>query len=223
MSYAAHKKDINRNKSFHPLTFSNLSKVEARLETEQEKAKLQQSRRVQLQREADERRYDDLLSGGIAEGGEKPFKRSRVEWMGFTKDDNSDDGAGSAPSGAPETNTSAPPVAAQPQNSTNKKVENSSGTGTVSSSEAQQMRKQADDERKRRLDPLAKVLAMEDEYVSQIAKAQQQQRQLTLAVSCDDKAGGPTVSSRQPEVPIADNQRKIQSAIQQLLAKKKAM
>ncbi|KAK7197330.1 hypothetical protein NESM_000680100 [Novymonas esmeraldas] len=72
--YRAHSKDINRNKSFHPLTYGNLRRVEVL----QEKAELDKDKAAErlkeLQRDQDERRYDalvlehsaDALSGALA-------------------------------------------------------------------------------------------------------------------------------------------------------------
>ncbi|RHW67737.1 hypothetical protein DPX39_110029900 [Trypanosoma brucei equiperdum] len=59
--YASHKKDINRHKSFHPLTFQNLSRVERGLEKEEEKKKAKEQRNAELLHDQEQRRYDDLV------------------------------------------------------------------------------------------------------------------------------------------------------------------
>ncbi|ORC91769.1 uncharacterized protein TM35_000053650 [Trypanosoma theileri] len=65
--YASHKKDINRHKSFHPLTYRNLSKVEHRQEQEEARKKLSDERNVQLRRDQEQRRYDDLVLAASAD------------------------------------------------------------------------------------------------------------------------------------------------------------
>lgn len=69
--YRAHSKDINRNKSFHTLTFRNLRKVEILKEKEEEKKKSKEERQKELQRDQDEQRYEELI------GGEGSFKGVR--------------------------------------------------------------------------------------------------------------------------------------------------
>ena len=223
--YAAHKKDINRNKSFHPLTFNNLSKVEAKLEVDAEKTKQMQGRKIQLQREADERRYDELLvSQGDAgtssgEGGERAAKYRRVEWMGFSREpgaENDDDDNASKPTPAEDVKEKAGVVG--PQSSTGRLEP--AVTGAVTSSDAAALRKEADEQRKRRLDPLAKVLAQEDEYIGQVAKAQQHSAAHHHPSGTGVRAGQPTSAG---STNAESNQKKIQSAIQQLLAIKKKL
>ncbi len=219
--------------------------MEQRLESQQEKEKAQQQRKTQLQREADERRYDDLLSGGL-DGDERPHKSARIEWMGFHREADDEDGSSGDEGGAkknPATtaaaeSASAPATRSKPAAGSNKTIDGGEKkitgkvepTGAVSTSEAAQLRKEADDARKRRLDPLAKVLAVQDEYVSQVAKAQQQHsthhhhpqslQQQTAPSGC---AVVPfTNSNRDQAAGSGDIQKKLQSAIQQLLAKKKS-
>lgn len=59
--YRAHSKDINRNKSFHPLTYANLSRVERLKERQDEKAAQASERQRELLHDQEERRYDELL------------------------------------------------------------------------------------------------------------------------------------------------------------------
>ncbi|RNF03084.1 hypothetical protein TraAM80_05961 [Trypanosoma rangeli] len=66
--YAAHKKDINRHKSFHPLTYRNLSKVEQRQQEDEAKKKSAAERREELRRDQEQRRYDDLILAASADG-----------------------------------------------------------------------------------------------------------------------------------------------------------
>ncbi|ESL06885.1 hypothetical protein TRSC58_05433 [Trypanosoma rangeli SC58] len=65
--YAAHKKDINRHKSFHPLTYRNLSKVEQRQQEEEAKKKAATERGEELRRDQEQRRYDDLILAASAD------------------------------------------------------------------------------------------------------------------------------------------------------------
>lgn len=58
--YRAHSKDINRNKSFHPITFSNLRKVERLKEARDEHKQAQVKRAEELRRDQEEKRYDEL-------------------------------------------------------------------------------------------------------------------------------------------------------------------
>lgn len=68
--YKAHSKDINRNKSFHPLTFGNLSRVENLQAKEEEKKAAQEQRRQELARDQEELRYNELVFAGTgADGG----------------------------------------------------------------------------------------------------------------------------------------------------------
>lgn len=69
--YRAHSKDINRNKSFHTLTFRNLRKVEILREKEADSKKAREDRQKELRKDQDEQRYEDLI------GGEGSFKGSR--------------------------------------------------------------------------------------------------------------------------------------------------
>lgn len=59
--YRAHSKDINRNKSFHPLTYGNLRRVEVLKEKEEEKSQQAADRLKELHRDQEERRYDELV------------------------------------------------------------------------------------------------------------------------------------------------------------------
>ena len=224
--YAAHKKDINRNKSFHPMTFKNLSKVESKLEASEEQEKQRAGRKVLLQREADERRYEELLTSDGNnkadgdDGDERSAKYRRVEWMGFSREPN-DDGEGDNAVDANEKKTDRTAEMPGPQKESAPSAA-TAVTGAVTSSDAAALRKQADDDRKMRLDPLAKVLAQEDEYVAQCAKAQMHASPATVAAS--SSSASKTANQTGPSsTTAADNQKKIQSAIQQLLAMKKKL
>ncbi|CCW71898.1 unnamed protein product [Phytomonas sp. Hart1] len=59
--YKAHSKDINRNKSFHPVTFSNLRKVEKLKEKAAEKEQVHNERTNELYHDQEKRRYDELV------------------------------------------------------------------------------------------------------------------------------------------------------------------
>lgn len=72
--YHAHSKDINRNKSFHSLTFKNLRRVELLKEKEEEKQKAKEERHKELQRDQEQRRYDELIGGEGAFTGDKHVK-----------------------------------------------------------------------------------------------------------------------------------------------------
>ncbi|CBH17143.1 hypothetical protein, conserved [Trypanosoma brucei gambiense DAL972] len=82
--YASHKKDINRHKSFHPLTFQNLSRVERGLEKEEEKKKAKEQRSAELLHDQEQRRYDDLVIS--ASGDSIPHVlRSLDKWKIFLR------------------------------------------------------------------------------------------------------------------------------------------
>ncbi|GET87992.1 hypothetical protein, conserved [Leishmania tarentolae] len=59
--YRAHSKDINRNKSFHPLTYRNLRRVEQLKEEADLNKQKAEDRLKELQRDQEERRYDELV------------------------------------------------------------------------------------------------------------------------------------------------------------------
>ncbi|CAJ1014056.1 hypothetical protein Q4I32_000290 [Leishmania shawi] len=59
--YRAHSKDINRNKSFHPLTYRNLRRVELLKEDAELSKETAAERQKELQRDQEERRYDELM------------------------------------------------------------------------------------------------------------------------------------------------------------------
>lgn len=65
--YRAHSKDINRNKSFHPLTYKNLRRVEILKEGEEDKKQRAAERQKELQRDQEERRYDELVIANSAD------------------------------------------------------------------------------------------------------------------------------------------------------------
>ncbi|EPY24524.1 hypothetical protein STCU_05043 [Strigomonas culicis] len=63
--YKASSKDINRNKSFHPLSAANLGKVERLQAEEKQREQKKEERRQQLLRDQEEARYGEL--GLVAE------------------------------------------------------------------------------------------------------------------------------------------------------------
>ncbi|KPA82866.1 hypothetical protein ABB37_02630 [Leptomonas pyrrhocoris] len=65
--YRAHSKDINRNKSFHPLTYGNLRRVELLKEGDEEKKQRAAERQKELQHDQEERRYDELALANSAD------------------------------------------------------------------------------------------------------------------------------------------------------------
>lgn len=69
--YRAHSKDINRNKSFHTLTFRNLRKVEILRDKEDKNKTAREDRQKELRKDQDEQRYEELI------GGEGSFKGTR--------------------------------------------------------------------------------------------------------------------------------------------------
>ncbi|KPI89151.1 hypothetical protein ABL78_1714 [Leptomonas seymouri] len=75
--YRAHSKDINRNKSFHPLTYGNLRRVELLKEGEEEKKQRADDRQRELQRDQEERRYDELVLANSADSQSGELARFR--------------------------------------------------------------------------------------------------------------------------------------------------
>ncbi|TPP41776.1 B3/4 domain family protein [Leishmania donovani] len=65
--YRAHSKDINRNKSFHPLTYRNLRRVEQLKEEAELNKQKAEERQKELQRDQEERRYDELVLANSAD------------------------------------------------------------------------------------------------------------------------------------------------------------
>ncbi|KAG5507067.1 hypothetical protein JKF63_05813 [Porcisia hertigi] len=75
--YRAHSKDINRNKSFHPLTFGNLRRVEQLKEAFELNKEKAAERQKELQRDQEERRYDELLLATSADSRNGELARYR--------------------------------------------------------------------------------------------------------------------------------------------------
>ncbi|CAG9572808.1 conserved hypothetical protein [Leishmania major strain Friedlin] len=65
--YRAHSKDINRNKGFHPLTYRNLRRVEQLKEEAELNKQKAEERQKELQRDQEERRYDELVLANSAD------------------------------------------------------------------------------------------------------------------------------------------------------------
>lgn len=153
--YGASKKDINRHKSFHPLTFANLSKVEQRLaEGEKKEAEVSQ-RKATLRRERD----DDALAA-LDESGPSATRGRRMDWMFAAEAQLAETPAVSSsntPDGAATTGTIAPQVAA--------------ASGVVSSSDAAKARVELERLRKAKKDPLLRVQEHRNAVVAEAAKA----------------------------------------------------
>ncbi|KAG5480905.1 hypothetical protein LSCM4_06475 [Leishmania orientalis] len=108
--YRAHSKDINRNKSFHPLTYRNLSRVEQLKENaELDKAKAVE-RQKELQRDQEERRYDELVLANSADSLSGELARYRQTRSIFAAEYEAD--AKSA-KGAPVTSPQSPQASKQ--------------------------------------------------------------------------------------------------------------
>ncbi|EKF30103.1 hypothetical protein MOQ_006091 [Trypanosoma cruzi marinkellei] len=95
--YAAHKKDINRHKSFHPLTYRNLSKVEQRQQEEEAKKKAEKERKEELRRDQEQRRYDDLILAASADSVSGQLAKFRQVENIFAAEGKKENASSSAP------------------------------------------------------------------------------------------------------------------------------
>ncbi|PWV02779.1 hypothetical protein C4B63_2g565 [Trypanosoma cruzi] len=96
--YAAHKKDINRHKSFHPLTYRNLSKVEQRQQEEEAKKKSAKERKEELRHDQEQRRYDDLILAASADSVSGQLAKFRQVENIFAAEGKKANASSSAPS-----------------------------------------------------------------------------------------------------------------------------
>lgn len=180
--YRSHSKDINKNKSFHTLTFANQRKVEILKEKEEEKLKRKEERRKELQKDQEERRYDELI------GEEGAFKSNQhVKNIFAAEYDTGTTSNSSPPSGSKagcsflkkfvraETINSVSEIGTKhPREDTNEISEKVSSspqqTGFVTTSEAGRMRSELETAKKLRIDPLQKLKTHEEKIIFSAAK-----------------------------------------------------
>lgn len=151
--YGAHQKNINRHKSFHPLTYKNLAKVEQRTAEIAQKEDAKVAHAETLKREREEARYASLLQGDVQDNTERPLKALRLDTMIAAS---SSTHIAAAPTTGGATGASA---------TTNAPAK----TGTVTAEEREEMRKTLDRAKKERNDPLARVQRYENEVVAAAA------------------------------------------------------
>ncbi|KAF8298945.1 hypothetical protein TcYC6_0072930 [Trypanosoma cruzi] len=108
--YAAHKKDINRHKSFHPLTYRNLSKVEQRQQEEEAKKKSAKERKEELRHDQEQRRYDDLILAASANSVSGQLAKFRQVENIFAAEGKKANASSSAPSVKDELASIASPL-----------------------------------------------------------------------------------------------------------------
>ncbi|RNF17966.1 uncharacterized protein Tco025E_04697 [Trypanosoma conorhini] len=194
--YAAHKKDINRHKSFHPLTYRNLSKVEQRQEAEAAQKKAATERGEELRRDQEQRRYDDLVLAASADSvGGQLAKFRQVENI-FAAEAKTGRADGSASAGNAEVagvasslvrsgalafrkeeagsgrkrgrDEGVPSAGAGAADAAEK--EKKVVTGFMSTSDAAQLRKELDMLQKERHDPLRRIEQFQNRTVAAEAK-----------------------------------------------------
>jgi hypothetical protein len=171
--YAAHSKNINRHKSFHPLTGQNLEKIEKKYAEVEQKESQIADRKATLRRERDDELIADLedASAGIA-----ATKGPRVDWV-FAAE------KGVAQT---QTPTSSGAVRMAPAAETTKTTTSSSlkpstvvaaaavapvaTTGAVTTAEALKTRQEIERLRKLKNDPLSKVRQHRDDVVASAAR-----------------------------------------------------
>ncbi|CAD2217587.1 hypothetical protein ADEAN_000506500 [Angomonas deanei] len=192
--YAAHNKDINRNKSFHPLSGRNLQKIEDIKAEEAEKEKGKDARRKELRRDQEERRYNDLLEGdGSVFSGVKSIfseehktappeeetvktEKKAVPTSGlrsrFCKEEAAPDGQKRerSPEQAEADHNSAPRV----------KQEETTTTGFISSADSAKLKKDLEMLKKQERDPLRKIQLAENAQVAQAARVEQEKKKLEV-------------------------------------------
>ena len=169
--WGAHKKCINIKKSFHPLTYKNLSAVEEKQAEKDAQSAAKDRRLATLMLEKEERRYDELQMGGTSIDAKnglagKAAKFRRAEWDLFDSAVMDGDAKNGVPTAAssdeislakpPLKNDGADEVKGQKRarEETVPVTKSTAGTGIVTAADAAAMRKQVDDERKARSDPL---------------------------------------------------------------------
>lgn len=174
--YSSHSKDINRNKSFHTLTYANLRKVEILKEKEEEKAKSREDRRKELQRDQEERRYRELIGEEGAFSGSTVIKNIFAAEYEAERVAASSSADASTPSSIPakskylkrfvkdeegEESMEKKRFRAEGECKTEEKAVGSSSsaavqTGFISTSEAARMRLESESQKKDSVDPLKK-------------------------------------------------------------------
>lgn len=162
MSYAAHSKDINRHKSWHPSTYKAHLMAEQAEQRQTESRKEEEARKVEVQRLQLQEEYESLLTGDAAE--QAKYQRIMKMLPGVSET------LGATASGVgaetEEKETKKEPIAA---------AEGKTKTGRISAEEAARLKKQVDGERKAKRDPLAKVQAFESAYVGEVVSAMEKQ------------------------------------------------
>ncbi|KAH9586431.1 hypothetical protein LSM04_001872 [Trypanosoma melophagium] len=203
--YASHKKDINRHKSFHPLTYRNLSKVEQRQEREESRKKANEERNLQLRRDQEQRRYDDLVlaaSAGSVSGQLAKFRQvenifaaeSQVVSKGSSE--TVDNGISEMVPTVLKTSSALTFKKEEVQNNVEvKREERKRGreedesssssdnkgvvTGFLSSSDSAQLRKELDRLQKERHDPLRRIERFQNRTVAAEAKRRALETKMT--------------------------------------------
>ncbi|CUG80322.1 Hypothetical protein, putative [Bodo saltans] len=175
--YAAHSKNINRHKSFHPLTGQNLEKIEKKYAEVENKEAQAADRKATLRRERD----DDLIAElEDASAGITATKGPRIDWM-FAAEKNA--------VVAPTTTTAMSTNSSSAMSTTRAAVSSSTllsssttatttaatttgavTTGAVTTAEAQQTRQEIERLRKLKNDPLSKVRQHRDDVVASAAR-----------------------------------------------------
>lgn len=176
--YRSHSKDINRNKSFHTLTFANLRKVEVAKEKEAQRQQASDERKKELQRDQEEQRYDDLLASSF--GGNPAMKQVKNIFAAeydaeaqhqvassaqgssrltkFVKEEQEEGSSSRLAGYKRERDNEGPSPSPAPTK-----------TGFVSSSEASQTRKAVERSKKQSADPLQKLKCHENDLVAAAA------------------------------------------------------
>lgn len=165
--YAAHKKNINRHKSFHPLTGQNLEKIEKKQAEQEQRDAQVTERKATLRRERDEDLIADLED---ASSGVVPTKGPRVDWM-FAAEQTSS-------SLATSTVVATKPTATETATVGSVRTDTAKGgpstaattTGAVTAAELLKARQEVEQLRKLKRDPLAKVQQHRRDVVGSVAK-----------------------------------------------------
>nr|CCC94827.1 conserved hypothetical protein [Trypanosoma congolense IL3000] len=183
--YASHNKDINRHKSFHPLTYRNLSRVERGLEEAEREQKAKEKRSAELRHDQEQRRYDDLVLASSADTMATQFAKFRqVENIFAAEADFA--GKPTTPTVVAESNGSGLAFQKDPLDTNGiqkRSREDSEGscpqgstassgtvTGSISRSDAVRLRKELDRIQKERHDPLRRVEQFQNRTVAAEAK-----------------------------------------------------
>lgn len=146
--YAASKKDINRNKSFHAMSGANIARRERLRGEKRDRDEDVEKERAQLERERREARLDEQfdLAQGL-EAGHTSLQK-RTAWL-LEESGGAGEGAASSSALAGGDSATAASASAAPVQAVM--------TGTITQEEAEAARKRISDEKKRRMDPLARA------------------------------------------------------------------